>query len=225
MYSSRIPVKVKKFSANSDTAALLIHGGCFTEGDETWNCDQAQYISNKCNVDVFTIDFSKKSFLHSKKDIIDFYTALRGEYKGRVGLIGCSSGGFLVLSLLNEIDDPLFVTLLCPVMDPEKREDMLLAMRSKQRTKIHDQQVRYFKKRPYPTARVSNFEFGIVAARDDENVPLILIEEESKRFQNATIHIVEGTHAISYKPNDAVAEIIMESINKCQATLQEKSTI
>ncbi len=67
MYS-KATIKYKKFLAESDTAALLIHGGCFTEGDETWNSEQAQSISSKCEIDVFTINFSKRSFSDSKKD-------------------------------------------------------------------------------------------------------------------------------------------------------------
>src|SRR3990167_8246820 len=106
--SAPITFKWKKYSANSETAALLIHGGCFTEGDETWNSDQALAISDKCNVDVFTVDFSRKSFTESKEDIKKFYMWLRETYKERVCLIGCSSGGFLVLNLIDVIIEPLF---------------------------------------------------------------------------------------------------------------------
>jgi acetyl esterase/lipase len=216
MFSNSLAIKSKLFSADSTIAALLIHGGCFTEGDETWNSDQARAISSKCNIDIFTIDFSKQSFIKSKKDIFAFFMKLYAEYKGCVGLIGCSSGGFLVLSLLGEINHPLFVTLICPVMDPEKREDLLLKMNSKQAAKIHKQQLQYFKKRPYPTAKTSEMAFDIIAAKEDDNVPLSLIESETTRFPNATLHIIEGTHAVSYKPNDTVTDMIRQSVKSAK---------
>jgi hypothetical protein len=44
-----------------DIAAIIVHGGTFTDGDETWNNEQAKYLSDKWKMDIYTIDFSKKA--------------------------------------------------------------------------------------------------------------------------------------------------------------------
>jgi acetyl esterase/lipase len=205
-------IKWKKYSANSHSAVLLIHGGVFTEGDETWNAEQAESISIHCQLDVFTIDFSKSSLKDSLRDIKTFYDYLSLQYKDGVGLIGCSSGGFLVLNLLNVLDSAKFITLICPVMNPEKREDMLLATDpSEKNLKIQAQQREYFKSRPYPVADASNRKIDIVAANQDENVPRSLIVDESMRYPNATLCFLDGTHRVCYTHNEVVNDLIKKA--------------
>ncbi|MDR3491008.1 MAG: YqiA/YcfP family alpha/beta fold hydrolase [Gammaproteobacteria bacterium] len=207
--------KYRQFSSNNLKAALLIHGGCFTQGDETWNNEQAQSIAENCNLDVFTLNFSKTSLFASIKDIKDFFLDLYKFYDSHVGLIGCSSGGYLTLRVLEEVDMPQFVFLICPVMDPTKREDMLLAAdRNSNSLNIQQQQFTYFKSKPYPQANSTRLPFHIIAAKDDENVPLILISNEAKRYPHAALHIIEGNHSHSYKSTSEVNKIIHDVLKK-----------
>ncbi len=39
-----------KSYGSSQIAALLLHGGCFTKGNENWNSEQAKYIAEKCDL-------------------------------------------------------------------------------------------------------------------------------------------------------------------------------
>lgn len=214
-------VAFKKYPANSGAAALLIHGGCFVKGDETWNSDQAKSISKNCNLDVFTLDFSKTSFDASVKDIKDFFQQLHAVYNGNVGLIGCSSGGFLTLSILQEIAAPRFIVLICPVMNPELREDLLLATSLRLHNRnIQKNQLSYFKSKPYPQAKASSLHFDIIAAKDDENVPLGLILTEAKRYPQATLYIIEGDHSRSFKPSSVVNKLIADAVSKTSSLIE-----
>jgi len=222
----RMVTKSKLYSSTGNQAALLIHGGCFTEGDETWNADQAQSIADECDLDVYTLNFSKSSLASSIHDMKEFFMQLYSRYQGQVGLIGCSSGGFLVLNLLKEIDIPQFVVLICPVMDPEKREEMLLAKEdSDYNRNIQRQQLTYFRQKPYPKADLTNCHLTIIAAKDDENVPLALIEGESARYPNLDLHIIDGSHKISYTNSFSVNEIIANKIKNCLEVNAHKTRV
>jgi acetyl esterase/lipase len=204
-------IKYKQYGTQGKKAALLIHGGCFTQGDENWNKEQAAAIAEEAELDIFTLNFSKESLDASLRDIKEFYQQLCTLYQNKVGLIGCSSGGFLALNVLKVIEEPVFTVLVCPVIDPTKREDMLLAENPNTNSKtIQTNQLTYFKSKPYPKADYSRAPLHIIASKTDENVPYELILNEIKRFPYATLHTVEGTHALSYKSAKAVNEIIAE---------------
>lgn len=193
--------KYKQFPASSDSAILLVHGGCFTDGDEAWNNEQAASIANHCRVNVFTFNFDKSSLQASLSDIAQFFQSLHKHYHGNVGLIGCSSGGFLVMNALRLIPDPSFTLLICPVMDPELRETMLLAQnRNAHNLQLQQQQMQYFKTKPYPVCPSINQYVEVIAADTDENVPLQLILNESKRHSAMAVHVRHADHSLSYKP-------------------------
>ena len=208
--------KFKKFSPTDEgceRAALLIHGGCFTDGDETWNKEQADSIAKACGLDVFTLDFSKNSYAESLRDIRRFFRELHEDYSGQVGLIGCSSGGYLALNVLKEESMPLpqFVALICPVMHPEKREDLLLESGAKHALSIQSKQLRYFKEKPYPSPFYgTRTPLTVIAARDDENVAFSLIASEVGKYRHIQLHTIEGTHSHSYKISPAVNELLVE---------------
>jgi acetyl esterase/lipase len=206
----------KKFPGSdtkSSNAALLIHGGCFTDGDESWNSEQANSIATSCGLDVFTLNFSTNSYAQSIRDIKHFFTELSKAYSGQVGLIGCSSGGFLALNVLKEVSLPLplFVVLICPVMHPEKREALLVSTGASNAASIRGKQQVYFKEKPYPTPYYgTRSQLTIIAAKDDENVPLSLIESEAKRYRDIQLHVLEGTHSLSYKSSAVVNELVSD---------------
>jgi len=141
-------------------------------------------------------------------------------------LIGCSSGGYLTLRVLEEVDMPQFVFLICPVMDPTKREDMLLAAdRNSNNLNFQKQQFTYFKSKPYPQVNSTRLPFHIIAAKDDENVPLILISNEAKRYPHATLHVIEGNHSHSYKSTSDVNKIILDALKTPAEIRASKSEI
>lgn len=208
--------RFKKFSpktGGSERAALLIHGGCFTEGDETWNQDQAESIAKACDTDVFTLDFSKDSYTQSLRDIRRFFRSLHEDYSGHVGLIGCSSGGFLALNVLKEASMPLpeFVALICPVLHPEQREALLLEAGAKHAPSIQAKQFRYFKEKPYPSPFYgTRTPLTIIAAKEDDNVPFALIRSEVCKYRSIELHALDGPHSLSYKSSAKVNEILAE---------------
>lgn len=197
----------------ADKAILLLHGGVFTDGDESWNGAQAQSIAERCHADVYTMDFRKDSYPATINDIKSFFIETSRKYESPVGLVGCSSGGFLALNLLKEPDLPLpsFVVLICPVIHPEKRENLLFELETDHAPMIHKKQLTFFKEYPYPEPYYqSRTPLHLIAATNDINVPLPLIESEAKKFRNAQLHIFDGTHNLSHKPSKEINDLLFK---------------
>ena len=137
MFGLNIISDITKKNSTMNNSAIIVHGGTFTYGDETWNNVQAKYLSDKWKMNIYTIDFSKKSLEDSINDICDFYRDLIDYYKVTPGLIGISSGGFLVLQCLKHIQEPSFIYLLGPVICPKGREKFVTEI-------IKNKQKKYF---------------------------------------------------------------------------------
>ncbi len=90
----------------------------------------------------YTINFNTSSLNEAMSDISRVYQQLYDNHQGNVGLIGCSSGGFLGLNVLKYVKKPLFTLLICPVLDPENREYFISSQ-------MKEQQLLFFKEKPY----------------------------------------------------------------------------
>jgi acetyl esterase/lipase len=196
---------------SSKQAALFIYGECFMDGSVYWNEKQAASIAKDCGIEVYTLGFSKYSYADSLRVINAYFQELDKKHPKKVGLIGCSSCGFLALNVLKEASMPLpqFVVLLCPVLNPELREPLLLEAGVKHAPTIQAKQSMYFKTKPYPSPfSTTRTPITIIAAKDDENVPFSLIQEEAAKYRDASLHCLEGTHKLCFKPSAEVNELL-----------------
>lgn len=194
-------MKFIHYKKNSKDAILLLHGGTFVNGDETYNSSQSKYISDKLDINVYTLGFSTEGLSESKRDIIIFYNNLSEIYEN-ISIIGTSSGGYLALECYNDLckkKKPLNICLLCPPLDPDAR--------CLNNDKIFKMQRKYFKG-PSPKAKIIRDFVIFVFADNDDNVPLHTVKDYAMKYPRKCVHIINGTHEFSYNVKNELDEIL-----------------
>ena len=145
------------------------------------NNDQAEKLSKKWSINIFTLDFSKNSLEESVSDIFNFYKEINP-----IGFIGISSGAFLVLEVVHLIDNiPLFIYLLGPVLSPKGREPYV------SKTIIEKQQ-RYFNSKVPEMSKLVRTNIHILLSDTDENIPFEPTLDCIKRYPRTIIKILHG---------------------------------
>lgn len=190
---------IKYNHQDSNDAILLLHGGTFVNGDETYNKDQAEYFSKSLKINVYTLGFSTENLYNSKKDIIEFYNFISNIHENII-IIGTSSGGYLALECYNELNKkPSKIYLICPPLDPDAR--------SLNNPLIKDMQQKYFKGSSPKAKIIRNF-ITFIFAKNDNNVPLNTVHYYAQKYPRKHIHILEGNHDISFKINEDVLKCL-----------------
>lgn len=107
------------------TAILWAHGGCFTDGNETWDDKLLTYLAQTVGADVYGCGFRQgphHPWPAGLDDLALAYTTLQKKYV-RVYVGGTSSGGFFAYALACRVRAPK-CALLCPVLEPAGRASM-----------------------------------------------------------------------------------------------------
>lgn len=113
-----------------DTAVgvvLWAHGGCFTNGDETWDSTLAEFLCKRGFL-VVTADYRQGQWHPwpaGSDDLQSLYSSLVREHAPLpVHVGGASSGGFFAYDVACKTRAPK-CALLCPVLDAYKRYEIL----------------------------------------------------------------------------------------------------
>jgi acetyl esterase/lipase len=111
----------------SDRVLLVLHGGCWTSGDETSNEQQCREWTKQLGVATVRYHFDTSNYANSMMSLVALMEWAQQSFSSeKIGLVGCSSGGQLALGLtleLHRIGKPLPAFLLClaPVVHPFER--------------------------------------------------------------------------------------------------------
>jgi hypothetical protein len=173
-------MKTTRFG-NYKEDAIIIHGGCFVDGDHRWNHKQALYISDTFKFNVHVIDFNKECLAKSIESIVSFCNG----FDQPVGLIGVSSGGFLTLQCLRFLK-PSFVWLLAPVMSPKGREAFVS-------NEIIKKQLCYFKGNVPGNADITDNHITVFLSDTDENIPYETTLDLLKKYPNYKVILLPNT--------------------------------
>lgn len=172
----------------STSSLIIIHGGCFVNGDETWNLDQAKALSVAWKTNTYTLNFSKLNLQETHCDIGQFFDWIHDKHKEAPSLMGISSGGFLVLEFMEWLD-PKAVYLIAPVLSPKGREEFVKDER------IIKHQQDYFQGKVPMRSKSSRNHVNVLLSDTDENIPFKLTMEELRRFPRKKVVVLEGkTH-------------------------------
>ena len=126
---------------------LGIHGGCFHEGDETWNCEQFQALAQRgfcmvaCNFRQTYLFETLYDLCQAWNWLLELEVVLKNDPP--LGVLGNSSGGFFALLLSRYLATINFALLLTPVTQPYWRQ-LNLASDHPCRDQILSRQMRYF---------------------------------------------------------------------------------
>lgn len=213
--------------------ALVLHGGCFSQGDETWQAEQCKSWCEKQQWTCVTADFRQTCLIETFQDLHHLVQFVRGEFvlahespdsaPARLGVIGCSSGGYFALRCAQMTSLHLdFVVALCPVVDPHARylylshpECPLLVERRKQ---MQTQQGQYFqgsldkmKQAAQLLMRKSSYRCRTLCifGESDTNVPLNLIQTFCQMAEHeplVDVALLPGTHELCSRVSAEVTE-------------------
>jgi acetyl esterase/lipase len=132
-------------SKEVNVAVILIHGGCFHQGDETWNKEQAIHWVEHFDMIVLTMDFRQSNQTETMEDLNCGIVALKNyliEMNIAVGVIGCSSGGYFSYRLSRQFCESKidFAIAICPVVFPSERYEILKETNDPIKSKLMDKQ-------------------------------------------------------------------------------------
>lgn len=201
----------------SDTFILGIHGGCFWDGDHTWDKNISIKLteSNKCVV--MQLNFDQTDYGTVMQDLYLALQTIKDNFVfDKIGLLGGSSGGFFALELLSYIKFKLdFCILLCPVAAPYKRYEYLVENKNDQ---IIKKQMNHFltvENMQHREKYVSNMKLQcptlVILGDNDKNVPPNVTKELISK-DNIKSHILSGGHELCYKAPQLVVDLIFDFI-------------
>jgi acetyl esterase/lipase len=102
-------------STEARYVALFLHGGCFQDGDETWNSEQCKGLAEATQGILVTLNFSQANRAVLMEDCRAALAELRKQYPTLpLGIYGGSSGGYYALELAWEEIGLGFCVALCP---------------------------------------------------------------------------------------------------------------
>jgi len=203
-------------------ACLVLNGGCFVNGDETWNAAQCEVLSTDLKMITMTVNFPNTNLTEALQALQKAVETLRkvANQRGvmRLGVIGASSGGYLALRLA-QMDNlgVEFVVALCPVVNPMARyeyfSDECCTMECEKRDIMLEKQLTYFESETVMTAAGDALlprpitKVLCVFADHDENIPTFIaktFEYQMYDHDNVTVQWLIGTHDLSHKPDSNV---------------------
>lgn len=198
---------------------LFIHGGCFHDGDHTWNANQAKTYTKELNAKVYVPDYPQDDINKTRKYLYSLCQFIKKIESLKIFVIGSSSGGFhaLWLAMLKIIDCSI---ALCPVADPYARYKYLEENPSERNKKMMEKQLGYFKslnKMYDHSEEIKNMIIEIptfiLYASNDKNVPenVVMNFIKSQKFIISKKLISEG-HKPCWKNNNEVLELLKEYI-------------
>lgn len=212
---------------------MVLHGGCFQQGDESWNGEQCVQWVETLGMHCMTMDFRQTTWDDTVADLLAGVKELQQRYPTLpLMVIGCSSGGYMSLRLAKlQCMSKYWCVALCPVADPALRFDYLAETNSvlspATRQTMRAQQLKYWQtyelmqeaatqvlptdSSPYLSPTL------IVFAETDHNVPLSTITpflNAIEKQSNSTIVLRTraGGHEICSKPCTSVTQLISEFI-------------
>jgi len=224
----------KRTGEKPKATLLLLHGGCFVEGDETYNADQALGLVHDLHVQVVTCNFAQTNFNDTMSDIrvmIDFCRGL-DEPNIPVGVIGCSSGGYFALCLALDATVSLnMVIAVCPVALPKARLAYLLSedcsLDQSTRAKMIRMQNAYWSdshSMDDADARILDAKHVwcvkpiCIFGNHDKNVPdsvsqLFLNACKTHANRHVQIRVLDGGHELCFKPFPTVNAVIEAALH------------
>jgi acetyl esterase/lipase len=197
--------------------ALFLHGGCFQDGDETWNRAQCADLTATLHLPLLTLHYRQDNIVEVAEDCHKAHRWLREQYpEAKVGIIGGSSGGFYALFLAGCPDAFDFCVALCPVADPYARYQYLLT--KPVGVPFEDmcaKQLRFFRSEfqmRIGSESVSGDPLKIptlvIVGDSDRNVPLSLSEDWLRTKERIEYIVLQGGHELCSKPSVEVTEAL-----------------
>ena len=224
-------------SSKRSSIALLLHGGCFTAGDHTWNAQQAEALTSELKIITVTFDFRTTCLQETMSDLLECIDYLRRRYSPveySLGVIGCSSAGYFALQLAQQLGTIDYVIALCPVFDPAVRfrylQDGKIECDSwlslDMRTKMQKQQLVYWQTEQNMIDAAQQLRQGkykvptlAIFGNSDANVPpsmaLQFCEQVVQHDDRVAVACLEGGHDLCSKPNKLVQDEIAQFIASC----------
>ena len=205
--------------------ALSVHGGCFQDGDETWNKDQSESLAQE-GILVMQLNFRQTSIKQTLSDLTSGYAFLKNKYNNLkyfnnyanspFGIIGCSSGGYhaIKLTIMSQMKFD-FCILLCPVSNPYKRYEYLSNSDHENKHTMMMKQMKFFKTErlmklgsSYIKNFIANTPTFVIIGDKDTNVPICVNEYLLSRPKMHYM-ILDGGHELCYKYNKKVTDSII----------------
>ena len=194
--------------------ALFLHGGCFQDGDETWNAEQCKELSEGTQGVLLTLNFRQSSPSELLADCRVGLKYLRETYPSfPLGVYGGSSGGYYALELSTTESTLSFCVAICPVARPLARFDYLTdtpLLKLEVREAMARKQLRHFGdlSRMRPALLSVSVPTLVIAGADDLNVPLVQLHMYNPK-------VVEGAgHVLAYKPSPIVVRLVQEFLQQ-----------
>ena len=226
-------VRTPAVDSRRSSVALLLHGGCFTAGDHTWNAEQAASLTCNLNMIVVTFDFRQTCLQETMADLLECIAYLQQRYtkeKYSIGVIGCSSAGYYALQLAQQLSNLDYVIALCPVFDPGQRfaylqDDQLCdaSLSPAVRTKMQKQQLVYWQTEQNMIDAGQQLRRGkykvptlTIFGNSDANVPASMCVEFCEQIVQHDDHVavmcLSGGHELCSKPSTVVEQDIAHFI-------------
>jgi predicted esterase YcpF (UPF0227 family) len=194
---------------------LLIHGGCFHDGNHTSNELQRLSFSKELNSKVYVPNFPQNNLDITRNYLVELVEFIKlTEGNKELIIIGSSSGGFHSLWLsCQKLGD--FSIAICPVVDPYTRYLYLEKSSHKQKDSMMKKQLEYFKslqKMKDASEDLNNMVTKcptlLINSLDDANVPLETLETYIQNHEINLETFKTGGHELSYKPNNEIIKLI-----------------
>ena len=197
-------------TAFTKSVILAVHGGCFVDGDHTWNSEQSKALTEKGHA-VLQLNFRKDNPMNTLEDILYAKTFLENrlpQFRDRIGIFGSSSGGFYALKLVEHFK---FCILACPVFNPYKRYCYLQKSQHPQKDSMLQKHLQHFGSKEsmqlwsdfYFPKTVPTF---LIGGLKDQNMPIELLKPLEKN-ENTTVCYLDYDHGLCHKN---VPELISE---------------
>jgi len=196
--------------------AIFLHGGCFQDGDETWNGEQCSSIAAATQGILLTLNFRQASRAETMEDCRTAIEYLRLAYPSLpVGIYGGSSGGYYALEVGWAEPGLAFCVALCPVANPRQRFEYLCEIKVLSvavRAEMAAKQLRHFQSVNAMTpAHLPLIPTLVVAGDQDRNVPLTQLTPYQP-------HVIIGAgHELASKPNVSVTGAVTQFLREVLA--------
>jgi homoserine acetyltransferase len=197
---------------------ILIHGGCFSAGDHTWNAEQASRYAKAIKAKVYVPDFPQYTTTSTRIYLRQLVEEIKGQFP--IIVVGTSSGGYHALWLAcQKIVSTCFA--FCPVADPYARYLYLSSSTHPNRDIMMSQQLNYFKsvaKMQLASEELQNMIIEtptvVVKVQDDINVPPEVLTAFLAKQPNVYIEtMTSGGHQECFKDSKILLDVMIRALS------------